>query len=110
MELPQDGPVLLRWEVSNYNRLLYSIFGLRVPDDGTVTSYREIKLKMGFCVVHCWYYDKWLFTGALSSGTVGFSMGQIRGMSTCRFSKPSHTLNIIRHYSSTVFIVVNLKL
>ena len=28
--------------------LLYSIFGLRVPDDGTVTFYREMKLKMGF--------------------------------------------------------------
>ena len=38
--------------------LLYSIFGLRVPDDGTVTFYREIKLKMGFGVVHCCYYDK----------------------------------------------------
>ena len=37
--------------------LLYSIFGLRVPDDGTVTFYREIKLKMGFGVVHCCYYD-----------------------------------------------------
>ena len=32
---------------------LYSTFGLRVPDDGTVTFYREIKLKMGFGVVHC---------------------------------------------------------
>ena len=29
------------------------IFGLRVPDDGTVTFYREIKLKMGFGVAHC---------------------------------------------------------
>ena len=38
--------------------LLYSIFGLRVPDDGTVAFYREIKLKMGFGVVHCCYYDK----------------------------------------------------
>ena len=38
--------------------LLYSIFGLRVPDDGTVTFYREIKFKMGFDVVHCCYYDK----------------------------------------------------
>ena len=37
---------------------LYSIFGLRVPDDGTVTFYREIKIKMGFGVVHCCYYDK----------------------------------------------------
>ena len=37
---------------------VYSIFGLRVPDDGTVTSYREIKLKLGFGVVHCCYYDK----------------------------------------------------
>ena len=35
-----------------------SILGLRVPDDGTVTFYREIKLKMGFGVVHCCYYDK----------------------------------------------------
>ena len=34
--------------------LLYSIFGLRVPDDGTtVTFYREFELKMGFGVVHC---------------------------------------------------------
>ena len=35
--------------------LLYSIFGLiiRVIDDGTVTFYREIKLKIGFGVVHC---------------------------------------------------------
>ena len=34
--------------------ILYSIFGLRVPDDGTVTFYREVKLKMGFgVVVHC---------------------------------------------------------
>ena len=39
--------------------LLYSIFGLRVPDGGTVTFDREIKLKMGFSVVHCCcYYDK----------------------------------------------------
>ena len=36
-----------------------SIFGLRVPDDGTVTFYREIKLKMGFGVVHCCHYDKY---------------------------------------------------
>ena len=34
------------------------MYGIRVPDDGTVTSYREIKLKMGFGVVHCCYYDK----------------------------------------------------
>ena len=42
--------------------LLYSILYLRiiirVPDDGTVTFYREIKLKMGFGVVPCCYYDK----------------------------------------------------
>ena len=38
--------------------LLYSIFRLRVPDDGTVIFYREIKLKMGLGVVHCRYYDK----------------------------------------------------
>ena len=38
--------------------LLYSIFGLRLPDDGTATFYREIKLKMGFGVVHCCYYHK----------------------------------------------------
>ena len=39
--------------------LLYSMYGIRVPDDGTVTFYnREIKLKMGFGVVHCCYYDK----------------------------------------------------
>ena len=37
---------------------LYCIFGLRVPDDGTVAFYRKIKLKMGFGVVHCCYYDK----------------------------------------------------
>ena len=36
--------------------LLYS-FGLRVPDNGTVTFYIEIKLKMGFGV-HCCCYDK----------------------------------------------------
>ena len=36
--------------------LLYSVFELRVPVGGTVTFYREIKLKMGFGV-HC-YYDK----------------------------------------------------
>ena len=34
-------------------RAVYSMFGLRVPEDGTVTFYREIKLKMGFGVVHC---------------------------------------------------------
>ena len=28
------------------------------PDDDTVTFYREIKLKMGFGVVHCCYYGK----------------------------------------------------
>ena len=38
--------------------LLYSIFGLRVPDDGTVTFYRKIKLKMGFGVVRCCYCDE----------------------------------------------------
>ena len=38
--------------------LLYSIFGLRVPDDGTLALYREIKFKMRFGVVHCCYYDK----------------------------------------------------
>ena len=33
--------------------LLYSIFGLRDPDDGTVvTFYRDIKLNLGFGVVH----------------------------------------------------------
>ena len=37
---------------------LYSIFGLKVPDDGTVTFYREIKLKLGFGVIYCCYYDK----------------------------------------------------
>ena len=31
---------------------------IRVLDDGTVTFYREIKLKMGFGVVHCCYYGK----------------------------------------------------
>ena len=34
------------------------MYGIRVPDDGTVTFYIEIKLKMGFGVVHCCYYDK----------------------------------------------------
>ena len=40
--------------------LLYGIFGLliRVPDDGIVTFYRKIKLKMGFGVVHYCHYDK----------------------------------------------------
>ena len=44
----------------NKSRLvtIYSIFGLRVPDHGKVTFYREIKLKLGFGVDHCWYYDK----------------------------------------------------
>ena len=42
--------------------LLYSIFGLKVPDDGTITFYREIKLKMGFGVVHCCYYSTIKFT------------------------------------------------
>ena len=64
-------------------RAYYSIFGLRVPDDGTVTFYREIKLKMGFGVVHCCYYDKWLYLQVhFHLGTAGFSMGHIRGMST----------------------------
>ena len=47
-------------EVSNYKGpTLYSIFGLRVPDDGTVTFYREIKLIMGFGVGYCCcYYDR----------------------------------------------------
>ena len=43
---------------SDFSFKLYSIFGLRVPNDGTVTFYRKIKLKMGFGVVHCCYYDK----------------------------------------------------
>ena len=34
------------------------MYGIRVPDDSTVTFYREIKLKMGFGVVHCCHYDK----------------------------------------------------
>ena len=33
-------------------------FELRVPDYGTVTFYREIKLKLGFGIVHCCYYVK----------------------------------------------------
>ena len=33
------------------------MFGLGVPDDGTVTFYREIKLKLGFGIVHCCYRD-----------------------------------------------------
>ena len=40
-------------------RAYYTVFlDLRVPDDDTVTFNREIKLKMGFGVVHCCYYDK----------------------------------------------------
>ena len=39
--------------------LLYSIFGMRVPDDSTVTFYNGIKFKMGFFgVVRYCYYDK----------------------------------------------------
>ena len=34
------------------------MYDIRVPDDGTVTFYREIMLKMGFGVVHCCYYSK----------------------------------------------------
>ena len=34
------------------------MYGIRVPDDGTVRFHREIKLKMGFGVVHRCYYDK----------------------------------------------------
>ena len=46
------------YELSGRSRittdLLYSsMYGIRVPDDGTVTFYREIELKMGFGVVHC---------------------------------------------------------
>ena len=37
---------------------IFSMYGIRVPDDGTVTFYREIKFKMRFGVVHCCYYDK----------------------------------------------------
>ena len=48
----------LYYETRITTGLLYSIFGLRVPDDGTVTFYREIKFKMGFGVVHCCYYDE----------------------------------------------------
>ena len=47
----------LDFSLKNKSRLLililYSIFRLRVPDDGTVTFYREIKVKLGFGVVHC---------------------------------------------------------
>ena len=35
----------------------YSIVGLEVLHDGTVTFCRENKLKVGFGVVHCCYYD-----------------------------------------------------
>ena len=34
------------------------MYGIRVPDDGTVTFYKEIKLKMVLGVVHCCCYDK----------------------------------------------------
>ena len=34
------------------------MYGIRVPDDGTVTFYRKIKFKIGFGAVHCCYYDK----------------------------------------------------
>ena len=35
------------------------MYGIRVPDDGTVTFFREIKLELVFGVVHCCcYYDK----------------------------------------------------
>ena len=34
------------------------MYGIKVPDDSTVTFCREIKFKMGFVVVHCCYYDK----------------------------------------------------
>ena len=37
--------------------LQHSMYGIRVPDDGTVAFCREIKLKMGFGVLH-YYYDK----------------------------------------------------
>ena len=44
--------------MSNCNKpTIHSTYGIRVPDDGTVTFYREIKLKIGFGVVHC-CYDK----------------------------------------------------
>ena len=31
-------------------------YSIVIQYDGTVTFYREIKLKMGFGVVHCCYY------------------------------------------------------
>ena len=59
--LPLNIPTVI-YELYGRSRittgLLYSIFGRRVPDDGTVTFYREINLKMGFGGVHCCYYDK----------------------------------------------------
>ena len=53
------GLELQRAYYTVFFRLVFFIFGLRVPDDGTVTFHREIKFKMGF-VVHCCYsyYDK----------------------------------------------------
>ena len=50
--------------------IVYSIFGLRVPDDGSVTFYRDIKLKLGFGVVHCCYYDK-IYLHLIDMGGLG---------------------------------------
>ena len=52
----RSGSVNVRKQQQQQQQL-YSMNGIRVPDDGTVTFYRE-KLKMGFGVVHCCHYDK----------------------------------------------------
>ena len=52
--------------------LLYSIFGLRVPDDGTVIFYREIKLKMGFGVVSLLLLVITMNTYSISDGNAGY--------------------------------------
>ena len=46
---------------------MYSIFGLKVPDDGTVTFHREIELKVGFGLVYCCYCE----VGATERGCSG---------------------------------------
>ena len=44
------------------------MYGIRVPDDGTVTFYREIKSKMGFGVHR--YYDK-IYLQLIDMGGLG---------------------------------------
>ena len=48
--------IVLRYNIPT---VIYQLYGRsRITDDGTVTFYTEIKLKMGFDVVHCCYYYK----------------------------------------------------